>query len=130
MKTIITLFILTFLMGCSENNVFEIGQKTTMKVKPVYDAGKVLLGEEVEAIFEVKNTGEYPLVISEIKGSCSCTVVDRPEKPIAPGKSEKIKATVKTESANLGSLVKEVRITANTEPSLTVLKINAEVISK
>ncbi len=130
MKTILTLFILTVLMGCSENNLFEIGQKTTMKVNPVYDAGKVLLGEEVEAIFEVKNSGEYPLVISEVKGSCSCTVVDRPEKPIAPGKSEKIKATVKTESASLGRLVKEVRITANTEPSVTVLKINAEVFSK
>ena len=130
MKTILTLLVVSFLMGCSENNMFEIGQKTTMKVNPVYDAGDVMLGEEIEAVFEVKNTGEYPLVIAEVKGSCSCTVVDRPEKPIAPGKSEKIRATVKTESAIEGNLVKEVRITANTEPSTTVLKINAKVISK
>lgn len=130
MKTILGLSIAILLFSCSQNSEIEIGQKTSMDVKRMFNAGKVLLGEEIEANFTVKNSGDYPLVIAEVKGSCSCTVAEKPEEPIAPGETAVIKATVKTENASVGKLSKEVRIIANTEPSLTVLKINAEVYRK
>lgn len=130
MKTISILFGLFLLFSCTENTTVEIGQKTSLKVNPVFNAGKVLHGEMIDASFDVTNDGDYPLVISEVKGSCSCTVVDKPEKPIPPGETVKIKASVKTENASAGNLSKEVRIIANTEPSLTVLKINAVVYRK
>jgi LEA14-like dessication related protein len=126
-KFITLLLIGASFMSCSGNSVVEIGQKTEIEVNPVFDAGKVLHGEEIVATFNVKNTGSYPLVIAEVKGSCSCTVAEKPEEPIQPGKSGKIKATVKTDSGSLGKISKEVRIIANTEPSITVMKINAEV---
>jgi LEA14-like dessication related protein len=130
MKIFTILFTAFLLFSCSENNTLEIGQKTTLKVKPVFDAGKVLFGEEIVATFEVENTGDYPLVISEVKGSCSCTVAEKPEEPIAPGKKGVIKATVKTENAAIGKMAKEVRIVANTEPSITLMRITAEVVRK
>lgn len=130
MKAIFVFFIALSLAACSENNTVEIGQKTVMKVNPVFDAGKVLHGEEIAAEFVVTNEGDYPLVISEVKGSCSCTVAEKPEEPIPPGKSEKIRATVRTNSGPAGKLTKEVRIVANTEPSITVLHIEADVFRK
>lgn len=117
-------------MSCTGNSAVEIGQKTEIEVNPVFDAGKILHGEEIVATFKVKNTGSYPLVIAEVKGSCSCTVAEKPEEPIQPGKTGTIKATVKTENASEGKISKEVRIVANTEPSITVMKINAEVYRK
>ena len=83
-----------------------------------------------EAVFKLKNTGSYPLIIAEVKGSCSCTVADYPEDPIAPGETEEITATVRTDNAAPGTLIKEVRVVANTEPSITVLSIRANVIRK
>lgn len=55
------------LLGCNSKDNLEMGQKTTLEVNKVFNGGKVLLGEEVEAVFNVKNTGNYPLIISEVK---------------------------------------------------------------
>jgi hypothetical protein len=118
------------LLGCNSKDNLEIGQKTTLAVNKVFNGGKVLLGEEVEAVFNVKNTGNYPLIISEVKGSCSCTVAEYPEEPIEPGETEQITATVRTDNAAEGLLTKEVRMIANTEPSLTIMQIKANVTRK
>ena len=131
MKKIITLFTLTiFLNSCNSNDKIEVGNKTTMEITKEFKAGNIILGEEIEAVFKLKNTGDYPLIIAEVKGSCSCTVADYPEDPIAPGETEEITATVRTDNAAPGQLSKEVRVVANTEPSLSVLNIRANVTRK
>jgi len=103
----------------------EIGQKTSMKITKVFDAGTRVKGEKIEARFEVENTGRYPLVFGSIKGSCSCTVAEKPEAPILPGKKGVIKAVVDTEKFDSGyKLNKIVTVMANTVPKNVVkLKI-------
>lgn len=130
MKKIFFALTSVVLLGCSSKDNLEMGQKTTLEVNKVFNGGKVLLGEEVEAVFNVKNTGKYPLIISEVKGSCSCTVAEYPEEPIEPGETEQITATVRTDNAAEGLLTKEVRMIANTEPSLTIMQIKANVTRK
>ncbi len=121
---------LSFLIfACSGSNEVEVGNKTTMYVDPVFDAGEVVKGELVVAEFTVKNTGNYPLVIAEVKGSCSCTVASKPEDPIQPGQSGKIKAEVDTDRTSTGVISKSVRIVANTEPSITEVVVKAKVKS-
>lgn len=131
MKKILIAVIGLALVGCgSKSEKLEMGNKTTLSVNKEFNGGKVLLGEEVEASFHVKNTGNYPLIIAEVKGSCSCTVAEYPEDPIEPGETGEITATVRTDNAVPGALTKEVRIIANTEPSLTILQIKANVVRK
>ena len=101
-----------------------------MEVDEVIEKGDVMWGEDVKAVIKVKNTGDYPLILAEITGSCSCTVAEYPKEPIAPGKSVEIKAVVQTDKASAGPLVKDVRITANTNPSITTVLIKANVIRK
>src|SRR5688572_23076923 len=96
------------LLSCSDNGKVEVGNKTEIEVQAVVDAGKVMLGEEVKASFKVKNIGDYPLILAEVKGSCTCTVADYPKEPIAPGETGVIKATVKTDKAQPGVLNKEI----------------------
>jgi len=118
------------LTACTNTEVVEVGNKTSMMVEPVFDAGEVVKGEVIRAKFEVKNTGEYPLVIAEVKGSCSCTVASKPEDPIAPGASGIITAEVDSERTSTGLITKSVRIVANTEPSVTEVAIKATVKNK
>lgn len=118
------------LWACSDSTKVEVGNKTEMEVQSVVDAGKVLLGEVVHAKFNIKNIGEYPLILAEVKGSCTCTVADYPKDPIAPGESATITADVKTDRAMPGTLTKDVRIVANTEPSITSVMIKANVVRK
>jgi hypothetical protein len=115
------------LVSCGGSDKVEIGNKTSMSVDLVYDAGDVMRGEMIDATLKIKNTGSYPLVI---KGSCSCTVAEKPEAPIAPGDEGTIKAHITTKAASPGMLAKTVNILANTEPSRTEVVIKANILNK
>src|SRR5690554_6207272 len=108
------LLILSFvvLTACSNKSDFQIGQKTTMEVNTKIDMGEVILGEKIKTTITVKNTGDYPLILAEVKGSCSCTIADYPKDPVPPGKTATIQTEIETK--DLGKLTKDVRITANT----------------
>lgn len=121
---------LVLLSACSGTIDVSVGDKTTMEVNEVFDAGDVVKGEMVTAEFEISNTGDYPLVIGEVKGSCSCTVADYPKEPIAPGETGTISAHVDTDKVEAGLMNKSVRIVANTDPSITEVVIKANVMRK
>lgn len=127
----LTLIFSSFLLltACSSgSSESEIGQYTTMEVAEKIDAGTVAKGEVVEAKITLKNTGEYPLVIADVKEACSCTVSEYPEEPIAPGETGTIHASVDTDRTGKGVINKPVTITANTRPSTTTVTITAKVI--
>lgn len=104
-----------------------VGPLTKIEFKESeFDFGNLTSGETATHTFKFKNAGKEPLVISNAKGSCGCTVPTWPKEPIAPGKSGEIQ--VKFDSKNkTGKQSKNVTITANTEPANTVLKISADV---
>jgi hypothetical protein len=121
----------TFILAaCQTDDKVEIGKKTEMKVNSVFDAGTVHKGEKIKAVFKVTNTGKSPLVLGEVKGSCTCTVADYPKKPIMAGESAEIKAEVNTDKTGAGKISKSIRITANTVPNLTVVYVKANVLEK
>ncbi|MBU2018369.1 MAG: DUF1573 domain-containing protein [Bacteroidetes bacterium] len=131
MKKVILFFgLAVILIACGDSDTIEVGNRTTMEVNSVFDGGKVLKGETIEAIFTIKNTGDYPLVIAEVKGSCTCTVVEKPDEPISPGDSFVIKAEVDTDRTSSGQISKGVTIVANTDPSITTVAIKATVLEK
>ena len=124
----ISLFTLVLLVSCKGENQLEVGQKTSMKIDKLFNAGTRVKGEVIEAKFKIENTGDYPLVFGEIKGSCSCTVAEKPEAPILPGEKAVITATVDTESFRVNSEVsKYVTLVANTEPNRVTLRITVQI---
>ena len=123
-----TLSSISFLFfGCKNDAPIEIGQKTTMKIDSVYNAGTVVKGEIIHATFKVKNTGNYPLVFGEVRASCGCTVPEKPQKPIQPGESSKITAEVNTANLSSKKISKSVTTMSNTEPNIHILIINATI---
>ncbi|MFI1744370.1 DUF1573 domain-containing protein [Thalassobellus sediminis] len=76
--------------------------------------------------FKFTNTGNAPLVITNAKGSCGCTVPTWPKEPIAPGASAVIK--VKYATNRTGIISKSVTITSNAVNAPTkVLRIKGKV---
>ncbi len=92
-----------------------------------FNFGKVKAGEQVMHEYTFKNTGKEPLVISNAKGSCGCTVPEWPKEPIAPGGSGKIKVAFDSKGKS-GPQTKQVTITANTDPVQSIIYIKGEVI--
>ncbi|MFD0963817.1 DUF1573 domain-containing protein [Pseudofulvibacter geojedonensis] len=95
--------------------------------KVEHDFGTIKQGDQVETTFNFKNTGEKPLVIVGIKGSCGCTIPnDWPREAIAPGGEGKF--SVKFNSRGKKNLAQQtVTITANTEKGRETVKIKAMV---
>jgi hypothetical protein len=91
-----------------------------------HDFGKIVQGKPVSSEFTFKNTGSIPLVISNVQGSCGCTVTDYTKEAVAPGKEGMVKATFN--SARTGVFSKTVTVTANIEGGTEVLTIKGEVI--
>jgi len=92
----------------------------------VYDFGTVKKGKKVTHTYEFKNTGKVPLVITDARGNCGCTVPTFPKQPIEPGKEGKIKVVF--DSTNFEDRIgKKITITANTYPNLTKLMIKGNI---
>lgn len=64
--------------------------------KTTFDYGNVKAGADGHRFFTVKNTGDKPLIISEVKPSCGCTTPEWSKDPILPGKEAKIKVGYNT----------------------------------
>jgi len=79
------------------------------------DMGKVKEGKVVEVSFRFKNTGDKPLVITNVTASCGCTVPEKPEQPFAAGEEGVITAKFDSK-ARSGENRKDVHVTANTRP--------------
>jgi hypothetical protein len=91
-----------------------------------HDFGDIEKGKSVETTFSYKNTGDAPLVITDIKSSCGCTVPqDWSREPLAPGDSGKF--TVSYNGAGPNKITKTITVTANTELGSEVVKITAFV---
>lgn len=102
--------------------------KTSLKFDiSEYDFGKIAEDEEVSHVFKFTNTGEHPLIISEARGSCGCTVPFFPKVPIMPGESSEIEVAFDPKGKS-GVQRKTVTIRANTSPALTTVNIVAQVL--
>ena len=97
----------------------ENGAKITF-TKETHDYGTVKNGGDGTCTFEFKNTGNAPLILSNAKGSCGCTVPTWPKEPIAPGAKGVI--SVKYDTKRPGAINKSVTITSNAvnEPTKTI----------
>lgn len=94
--------------------------------KEMHDFGDITQDAPVTTTFTISNTGAEPLVISNAKGSCGCTVPEYPTEPIAPGEDGTITVSFDPKGKP-GQQNKSVTITANTNPAQSVLQIKANV---
>ena len=97
--------------------------------KELHDFGQLVDGEKVSYSFKFTNSGDAPLIISNAKGSCGCTVPNWSRDPIAPGESGSIDVTFNS-SGRSGKQNKAITLTANTNPNRKVINITSEVTSK
>ncbi len=94
----------------------------------IKDFGTVPKGEKIRAVFEVKNTGQAPLEISQVRPTCGCTVAEF-DRTVAPGGTGKVVAEVDTSAFN-GPISKAVLVFSNDPQAPQVnLVIKADVRS-
>jgi Protein of unknown function (DUF1573) len=93
-----------------------------------HDFGKIEQGKPVTVEFEFTNPSMVPLIISNVRPTCGCTIADYPKEPVAPGKSGKIVVTYN--AAAIGVFQKTIVVTSNATEGTTNLIIKGEVEAK
>lgn len=88
--------------------------------------GKLNEGEMLNVEFEFTNTGSEMLVIKNVTASCGCTIPEKPEEPIAPGNTGRIKATFDSRG-RAGMNQKVITVVANTKETIHTLIFDVEV---
>ena len=152
---LLSIGVICFLSNCTQNGeerkieAVEVGENASIIRNPVsmnqpidtvnvakmtfetleYNFGTVNEGEKVRHEFKFVNTGKVPLLITEARSTCGCTVSKYPEEPIEPGASEVIRVEFNT-TGKINNQAKPVMITANTYPSVTELRVFGNVIPK
>jgi hypothetical protein len=132
MKKVLFSLLVAFVAVSGLNKVVAQEVQNGAKIefeKEVHDYGTIENGANGECTFKFTNTGNAPLIISNAKGSCGCTVPSWPKEPIAPGASAVI--TVKYDTKRPGAINKSVTITSNAvnEPT-KIIRIKGNVKPK
>ncbi len=95
--------------------------------KATHDFGDIMSGDKVEHIFKFTNTGNEPLIITNIQVTCGCTAPEWPRQPIPPGQKGEIRIAFNS-AGKSGKQVKPVTVLSNA-PS-TQITFHANVIDK
>jgi hypothetical protein len=97
--------------------------------KETYDFGNIAEGTQATHEFKLKNTGDQPVVISNVQASCGCTTPAWTKDPILPGKTGMVKAVYNSEGRP-GSFNKSITVTSNAASPSMILFIKGVVVSK
>ena len=90
------------------------------------DYGKVTSDSKARRYFKFTNTGNAPLIIQKVKGSCGCVVLNFPKRPIMPNESGEIEIVYNI--LKVGRISRTVTVTANTKKPIKILKIKGRVL--
>lgn len=93
-----------------------------------HDFGQIEWKHPVTVQYTITNTGDQPLVLTEVEPDCACSVAQWTKNPIAPGAKGSVNVTFDAEA--LGHFHKSVAIYSNAQPHLVYLKFNGEVVQE
>lgn len=141
-KILFTVFVVALipLNSCKENVTEKINQENIEKAaerdaqtivfpsinfdKTLHDFGEIQNGTPVETVFSYTNSGRSPLVVTDIKSTCGCTVPQGWSKePLMPGESSQFSVKFNGKGANKVS--KTITLTTNTEKGREQVRISA-----
>lgn len=93
----------------------------------VHEYGTLQKGADGNCEFTFTNTGNEPLVLSNVRASCGCTTPSWTQKPVLPGQTGTIKVRYNTN--NIGTFTKSITVTSNAVNNPRVqLKIKGNVL--
>jgi len=127
----VTRFLLIFCLSTATNSISQ-AQDTEPKFKfesKSVKFEKVKAGEILSFDYIFENTGSHPLIITNIKVSCSCTKPLWPKEPIKPGKKDTIHVKFDTKG-KIGWQDRILEVHSNAKDSPTKLRFKGMVDNK
>ena len=130
----------TFLLGFFLLSFGAVNAQTSISPTPVsntdliawstetYEFGSIAQAVPATAEFVLTNEGKQPIIITDVKKTCGCTVPAYSDEPIMPGESSTIKATYNAKKA--GPFTKTIKVYTTLSDQPILLKLKGEVEKK
>lgn len=93
-----------------------------------FDFGDITQGDRVEHVFEFENTGNEPLILSDVRTTCGCTAPEWPREPVVPGGQAKIKVVFNS-VGKMGMQNKVITVMSNAVNNPARVKIVTNVMA-
>ena len=93
-----------------------------------FNFGTIKQGDKVEHSFTFVNSGKEPLIITDARGSCGCTVPVWTKEPIRKGEKGTIDITFNS-AGKMGMQDKTVTITSNAKTNPIVLHVKGNILA-
>jgi hypothetical protein len=88
---------------------------TTMEWKDtLVNFAPITMGEKVTVSFKFKNTGKYPLFLTNVKAGCGCTVPGYTKGAIPAGGEGEVTGEFDSNKSHEGEVRKNIYVTTNT----------------
>ena len=128
MKTLFSVLFLAFTLVLQVNAQSADSTLVIKFASTVHDYGTIEQGSDGSCNFVFTNMGQTPLVLSNVRASCGCTVPTWPREPILPGKEGTIKVVYNTNL--VGSFNKSISVNSNAKNKEVILNIKGSVTPK
>ncbi len=127
-KNYFILFIALFSASVFAQN----GAKIEFKAKDnTIDYGTVSKADDNGVrVFDFTNTGNEPLIVTNVISTCGCTVPSKPKEPIMPGKTGKIEVKYNMATGPIRKTITVETNATNYDSGRVVLKIKGDVVEK
>ncbi len=111
------------------NSALVIGQAEFLFNKTSHRFPKTKEGAVLKCEYEFTNSGNKPLIISEIKVQCTCTKFEYPKEPVKPGEKGIIKVTFDT-NGTIGYQDRILEVFSNAKKNPVKLRFKVMVDNK
>ncbi|MFD2874188.1 DUF1573 domain-containing protein [Mucilaginibacter ximonensis] len=121
--------VLGFVVNASAQDNAQDANKPEFKFnEEKHDFGKVPQGTPVTTVFTFTNVGNDPLILTEVRPTCGCTIADYTKTPVKKGATGKI--TITYNAAVAAPFSKTIVVTSNAKTPQKYLTIVGEVVAK
>jgi len=93
----------------------------------IVDYGEIARNSDGIKLLKFTNIGKSPIIITNVKGSCGCTVPTSPKEPIMPGEEGEIQ--IKYATNRIGAFSKTVTITSNAVRPSIIVPVKGKVLN-
>lgn len=130
-KGVITLFVLLMAaVGFAQTATADAEQGAQIVFQESeHNFGDISQGDKVSYTFNFENTGNEPLIISNVITTCGCTAPSWPREPIAPGESAKIDVVFNS-AGKMGVQNKIITVVSNAVNAQERVKLTGNVLPK
>ena len=124
----IFIFSLTYAQEASLEDENRSGSIVTF-LEEAHDFGDIVQGDKVEHVFAFENTGNEPLILSNVLTTCGCTATNWPRDPIPPGRSGEIAVSFNS-AGKMGQQNKVITVVSNAINAHSRVRIVTNVLPK